>query len=261
MTDGQDKNKRRILLVEDSPANAELFAAMLARLGYACRHCPTGTAAIESLREGAHDLVLMDVRLPDMSGIEVTRRIREELRIDNNTMPIIALTAYSAPRDITSYLEVGMDDYLPKPVKIRDLERVLLEWLENGGGGFDSFVWGFEHSYEDPPDLDLEALQSFMGFMGKDRIRELLAQFQEDYVQRESDLRAGGHDAQSLQPLLHPLISTAASMGLMRLSGFCRDVMDQCQDPAWCPPAELADQLRACYDDGVTSLKAHMDAG
>jgi hypothetical protein len=53
MTDGQDKNKRRILLVEDSPANADLFAAMLGRLGYACRHCPTGTAAIESLRECA----------------------------------------------------------------------------------------------------------------------------------------------------------------------------------------------------------------
>ena len=198
-------------------------------------------------------------RLPDTNGIEVTRTIRDDLKIGNDIMPIIALTAYSAPSDITSYLEVGMDDYLNKPLKMKDLERVLEEWLVRGGGSFDSFVWGFEHSYDDPPDLDIDALQNFIGFMGKDKLRDMLAQFKDDYVQRESDLRDGGHDAKSLQPLLHPLIATSASMGLMRLSGLCRDIMDQCQDPSYKPPAELADQLHACYSEGIKALSRHLD--
>lgn len=259
MTDMPPQNNYRILLVEDSATNAELFTAMLSRLGYACQHCATGNAAIELLRSKRFDLALMDVRLPDISGIEVTRAIREQLKIGNEDMPIIALTAYSAPSDITSYLEVGMDDYLNKPLKIKDLERVLEEWLVRGAGSFDAFVWGFEHSYDDPPDLDVDALQNFIGFMGKDKLRDMLRQFKDDYVQRESDLRDGGHDAKSLQPLLHPLIATSASMGLMRLSSFCRDIMDQCQDPSYRPPAELADQLHACYDEGIAALSAHLE--
>lgn len=259
MTDMPPQNNYRILLVEDSTANAELFTAMLARLGYDCHHCETGAAALDALRDGRFDLTLMDVRLPDTNGIEVTRAIREQLNIGNDAMPIIALTAYSAPSDITSYLEVGMDDYLSKPLRMKDLERVLEEWLVRGAGSFDSFVWGFEHSYDNPPDLDIEAMQSFIGFMGKDKLRDMFTQFKEDYVQREAGLRDGEFDAQSLQPLLHPLIATAASMGLMRLSGFCRDIMDQCQDPNYTPPATLADELNARYRDGVKALSAHID--
>lgn len=260
MTDGQDKADFKILLVEDSAANAELFTAMLGRLGYTCNHAATGEAALEALREGAYHLTLMDIRLPDTNGIDVTRTIRQELQIDNIAMPIIALTAYSAPQDITSYLEAGMDDYLAKPVKMADLERALDEWLVSGPGSFDSFVWGFEHSYTEPPDLDVDALQSFMGFMGTDKIREMLTQFKEDYVQREAALRDEEHDAQSLQMLLHPLVATSASMGLMRLSTFCREVMDQCQDPDYRPAAELPDQLRSCYVDGIALLQAHIEA-
>ena len=259
MTDMPPQNNYRILLVEDSIANAELFIAMLGRLGYNCHHCDTGAAALNALRAGRFDLALMDIRLPDTNGIEVTRAIREQLKIGNDAMPIIALTAYSAPSDITSYLEVGMDDYLNKPLKMKDLERVLEEWLVRGAGSFDAFVWGFEHSYDDPPDLDVDAMQSFIGFMGKDKLRDMLRQFKEDYVQREADIRSGGHDSRSLQPLLHPLIATAASMGLMRLSGLCRDIMDQCQDPAYSPPAELADQLNACYREGMQALAKHID--
>ena len=86
-----------------------------------------------------------------------------------------------------------------------------------------------------------------------------MRQFEQDYVQRESDLRDGGHDAKSLQSLLHPLIATSASMGLMRLSGFCRDIIDQCQNAGYAPPRELADQMRDCYNDGIAALHTHID--
>lgn len=259
MTDAQDKKDLRILLVEDSPANADLFKAMLGRLGYPCRHCATGAAALEALRAEAYSLVLLDIRLPDTNGIDVTRAIRQELKIDNATMPVIALTAYSAPQEITSYLEAGMDDYLAKPLKMADLERALDEWLLRGAGSFDAFVWGMPYSYDDPPDLDVDALQSFVGFMGKDKLLQLVEQFQDDYVQKEAALRGKKQDAQTLQVLMHPLISMAASMGLMRLSTFCREVMDQCQDPAYRPPAELADQMHDCYAEGIASLKKHIE--
>ncbi|MBU0799630.1 MAG: response regulator [Alphaproteobacteria bacterium] len=258
MIGSAERKPQRILLVEDGTTNAKLFSAMLDRLGYDCHVCSTGQAALDILKTEKFDITLLDIRLPDISGVKVARLIREELKIGNAAMPIIALTAYTAPQDVTTYLEAGMDDYLPKPLPIADLERALQEWSGETPENFDSFVWGFEYSYDNPPDLDVEALQNFIGFMGKDKIKDMYRQFREDYVQRQGELRASGHDCESVHHLLHPLIAVSASMGLMKLSGYCRNIIDQCQDRSYTPPANLAEEIQTFYDAGTAALSTYI---
>jgi CheY-like chemotaxis protein len=258
-----DKPKPKILLVEDSETNATLFAAMLERLGYEPHVCGTGAAALERLKTEKFALALMDLRLPDMHGTDVARAARAELGIDSDTMPIVAITAYSGGTAIAACFEAGMDDYMAKPLQMKTLDAMLDRWLVNGASSFDDFLWG--HGIDDgpddnPSDLDVEMLESFIGFMSARRLDQMFRQFCEDYTQRYDSMKKGQRSAAALRPLLHPLIATAASMGLARLSIRCREIMDQCQDDGYTLDDDSLRDLHQCYKTGIGELKAHLES-
>ena len=258
MSNLQDK---RILVVEDDPANATLLETMLKRLGYGCRTCSTGAGALAALRAERFDLTLMDIRLPDISGVIATKMIRETLGITNRQMPIIAITAFWTPQEVTAFLEAGMDDFVRKPLAMAQLGHVLNQWLTGDGGNFDSFDWGLDTVYDNPKDLDLEALENFMGFVGPAKMRELFMQFQRDYVYRMQLLQDKPASAQSLKSILHPLIATSASLGMTRLSAYCREIMMLCHADGFTPPPDLAAKLQDYYEAGATALKSHIGMG
>ncbi|WP_456429007.1 response regulator transcription factor [Rhodocaloribacter sp.] len=107
----------RILLVEDEPDVASFIRQGLDEEGYAVTWVSTGREALEHLRGEASDLVLLDVQLPDMTGLEVCRR----LRIVRPTLPVIMLTALDAVEDKVRGLRAGADDYVPKPFAFVEL--------------------------------------------------------------------------------------------------------------------------------------------
>jgi len=120
----------RVLLVEDHPINRMLAEAMLRRLGLVVLATGSGREAAAMAHRDAVDLVLMDCQMPDMDGIEATRRIRaREAQIGAQPMPIIAMTARTMEGDRERCLASGMDDYLPKPVKLTALCECLARWL------------------------------------------------------------------------------------------------------------------------------------
>ncbi|MCD9031007.1 two-component system response regulator CreB [Luteimonas sp. Y-2-2-4F] len=106
----------RILVVEDEPTIADTLVYALGREGHRVRHCTLGGEALEILREGATDLVVLDVGLPDMDGFEVCRRLRTFSEV-----PVIFLTARNDELDRVLGLELGADDYVPKPFSPREL--------------------------------------------------------------------------------------------------------------------------------------------
>ncbi|EMG36445.1 PAS domain S-box [Desulfocurvibacter africanus PCS] len=114
----------RILLVEDNRINSLFAAYLLEKLGHSVRAVASGVQALAALREEKFDLVLMDVRMPEMDGAEATRRIRAGEAGDPK-IPIVALTAYALQGDRERFLAVGMDDYVSKPMDTAELERVL----------------------------------------------------------------------------------------------------------------------------------------
>jgi two-component system, sensor histidine kinase len=116
-----------VLLVEDNPVNQTVIEAMLRSLGYQVSLVADGVQAVHSASQHHYAAVLMDCRLPVMDGYEATRRIRQLHAYA--TTPIIALTANALQGDREACLQAGMNDYLAKPFKRADLERILLRWL------------------------------------------------------------------------------------------------------------------------------------
>ncbi len=106
----------RILLAEDNVVNQRLALSLLDRLGHRAIVAPTGQAALERLDDGEFDLVLMDVQMPVMGGLEAARRIRERERGSGRRIPIIAMTANAMQGDREACLAAGMDGYVSKPI-------------------------------------------------------------------------------------------------------------------------------------------------
>ncbi len=125
--DEQEFVGRRILLAEDNEANQFVAIELLSRAGILLDIAENGRVAFERVRQHDYDVVLMDMQMPEMDGLEATRRIRDAL--PDRRLPIIALTANAMKGDLEVCLEAGMDDYLAKPIDRQQLFRTLRKWL------------------------------------------------------------------------------------------------------------------------------------
>ncbi|WP_340820773.1 PAS domain S-box protein [Methanolobus sp. WCC4] len=125
----QDSNVR-ILLVEDNIVNQHVAQSMLQKLGLNADIANNGIEAVKAFEKAEYDLILMDVQMPEMDGLEATKHIRRShtLSSDRHT-PIIAMTAHAMKGDREMCLEAGMDDYISKPIKLKSLANILDQWL------------------------------------------------------------------------------------------------------------------------------------
>ncbi len=117
----------RILLAEDNRANATMLAAYLEQKDYQVTTVRDGVEAIAAALDTHPDIILMDVQLPTMNGLEATRKIRAHPTMANT--PIIALTALAMPGDRERCLEAGISDYMSKPVGVKELHQKIQQWL------------------------------------------------------------------------------------------------------------------------------------
>jgi len=119
--------KKKILIVEDNPQNMKLMEMLLEAKGYILLEAIDGEQAMDVATTERPDLILMDIQLPKMSGLEVTRRLRQLPAF--NHIPIIAITAYAMKGDKEKFIEAGCDAYLAKPIDTRELPKVISEML------------------------------------------------------------------------------------------------------------------------------------
>ena len=116
----------RVLVADDNQTNQRVVGHLLSRMGYRADFANNGLEVLESLRQREYDLILMDVQMPEMDGMDATRCIRrKEAGEKMAKVPIVALTASAMQGDREKFLEAGMNDYLSKPIKIDDLARTL----------------------------------------------------------------------------------------------------------------------------------------
>jgi CheY-like chemotaxis protein len=114
----------RILLAEDNLVNQKVAQRILERMGYRADVAADGLEALEALQRQPYDVILMDVQMPNMDGVETTEQIRDIWPPEQQPR-IIAMTAHALTGDREKYLDLGMDDYISKPVRFQDLLRAL----------------------------------------------------------------------------------------------------------------------------------------
>ena len=121
-----------VLVVEDNRVNRMVARQILKRGDIDTEEAEGGLPALEQLREHEFDLVLMDVQMPGMDGLEAARAIRRgDAGERNRSIPIVALTAYASPEDEAACYDAGMDDYLSKPLKIGTFLETVRQIIEN----------------------------------------------------------------------------------------------------------------------------------
>jgi two-component system cell cycle response regulator DivK len=123
---------KRILLVEDDAISLKLMKDALEAAGYAVEQTTTGLDALEMARRLAPDLIVMDIGLPGMNGVDVTRRLKAERH--EHAVPILAVTAYAMPGDEERMRSAGCDAYLTKPLRFAQFVAVVNRLLEPDSG-------------------------------------------------------------------------------------------------------------------------------
>ncbi len=118
----------RILVAEDSAVNSKMMEAILRIEGHLVMFAENGKVAIETWKNNNFDLILMDIQMPEMDGMQATEVIRSIERERGGHIPVIALTAYALTGDRERFIEAGMDDYLAKPITTEQLRNLLWEY-------------------------------------------------------------------------------------------------------------------------------------
>jgi len=122
---------QRILVVEDNDRNRRLLKILLKSRGYEVIEAVTGEAAMKYLRDHKTDLILMDIQLPNVDGLELTKNIKSNPKTAH--IPIVAVTAYAMKGDRERILEAGCDGYISKPIDTRRLPILVAEILKKSG--------------------------------------------------------------------------------------------------------------------------------
>jgi signal transduction histidine kinase/DNA-binding response OmpR family regulator/HPt (histidine-containing phosphotransfer) domain-containing protein len=216
------KSSIRILLVEDNKVNQTLALRMLERIGYTADLAEDGKEAVERVRNNQYNVVLMDVQMPEMDGLEASRRIHAEF---GDTRPyIIGLTANAMKGDREECMAAGMDDYLSKPVHIEGLRTALVRYEDRALKLEDEKAHTGGEPHEDREVLDPGAVQSLTDIVGDDYLPVLIRTFLAEIPGLLRTLSPGHNigDLRQLRRAAHTLKSNAASFGAIELASLCQ---------------------------------------
>ncbi|HEX4585584.1 MAG TPA: response regulator [Burkholderiaceae bacterium] len=229
----------RVLLVEDNPVNQAVAERMLQRVGLEVALATDGRAAVAAALDDAYDLVLMDVQMPVMDGLDATRAIRARQASEGAHTPIVALTANAMQEERELCLAAGMDDFLPKPFSSPQLHQVLARWLRpvapgqadeesatRSGSRSRDFVAPGERRLFEAAVLDRAVLQRIRELGGADRpdlLSRVLDLFRLDVPRHLAAIQQAWQrrDAPLIAASAHALKSSSAHTGAMRLSAMC----------------------------------------
>ena len=235
----------RILLTEDNANNQKLALLVLSRLGYRADVAGNGIEALEALQRQSYDVVLMDVQMPEMDGLEATRRIRKK-RPNNQTPWIIAMTANAMQGDREMCLEAGMNDYVTKPIRIEQVTTSLKQsWSSLHGAilediGVSTSTLAPENSDQvdqqqtksskknNHPILDPSAISRLEQLAGDDHrfLVEYIDIFLNGVPKILDDMKQGldSGNNENLSRAAHTFKSNSAALGAVHLSELCKEL-------------------------------------
>ena len=207
---------QRILMAEDLSMNQQIIAEMLESAGYEVLTVADGVSAVNLVRQESVDLVLMDIEMPLMDGLEATRAIRELGSAGG--IPVVAMTANQGPEQIAACRAAGMDAYICKPVDRTDLLSTVRKWLKSS----QKIMPDRRNERNDAIDREtLQNIRNRFGVVQTERfINEVQAQLENVLLQL-----SGETESKRLASELHSLVSMGGHLGLRDLSARARALM------------------------------------
>ncbi|HBL27532.1 MAG TPA: hybrid sensor histidine kinase/response regulator [Acidobacteria bacterium] len=218
--DGVQPSERlplRILLAEDNSTNQRVALLFLERMGYRADTAADGFEVLEAVRRQRYDLILMDIQMPKMDGLEAARRLRAQVAASGETPPrIIAMTANALRGDREACLAAGMDDYLSKPILFEDLKAAILRQGEPAARPEPSR----------PSVLDESQVTLLASMIGANSLNTVLQAFLRDLPTRLAAMREAlaTQDGATLAFAAHALKGSSGQLGATRVSALCREL-------------------------------------
>jgi signal transduction histidine kinase/CheY-like chemotaxis protein/ligand-binding sensor domain-containing protein/HPt (histidine-containing phosphotransfer) domain-containing protein len=262
---GSELPPLRILVAEDNVVNQKVALLLLQQLGYAADVAADGEETLAALRRQRYDVILMDVQMPGMDGLEATRRIRDEWPIEGRPR-IIAVTANALREDRETCLAAGMDDYLSKPVLLEDLRVALSRGMGSAvpalsfAAGAAASAGGGEESF-DPKYID--QLRQLQAIAGKELVSPIIDRFLAEAPRRLAELRRtlAARDDHNFVFVAHSFKASSAQLGARRLAEICQDLEMRGRRMEWSGMEEILCHLQSEIENIAPLLRAQAAEG
>jgi CheY-like chemotaxis protein len=241
----------KVLLAEDNKVNQKFAVALLQKAGHSVTVTANGHEAVDAMRHGDFDVVLMDVQMPELDGIGATREIRA-MAPPRGQVPIIAMTANAMAGARAEYLAAGMDDYVPKPVQ----PEILFAKLSQITAG--APVAAATAPEPGAALLDETKLAMLVDAIGAAGVADFLTLFQEDSLSHMAELRAAQErgDREAVMREAHLFVGMAGNAGAMRMCAEARRLEQAGRDGDAAALAQSAAALTAIFEETMTAADA-----
>jgi CheY-like chemotaxis protein/HPt (histidine-containing phosphotransfer) domain-containing protein len=222
-----------VLLAEDNAINQRLGRLMLEKLGHHVDTVGNGREAIEAVQRVPYDVVLMDVEMPEMDGLEATRAIRRQLPAHRQPQ-IVAMTAGALVEDRRACTEAGMDDYLAKPIRLDVLDDALTRTVTARNEPAMIADPSGETTIHTAA-IDANVIDTLIGDLGDDgatTVADLIASYLDDIDDQVAAIHAANanHDLQIVASVAHKMKSSTALLGATTFAGLFNDICEIARD-------------------------------
>jgi len=241
----------KILVAEDNPINQRVATLQLTKLGHSVDICEDGQEVLDSNLE-EYDIILMDCQMPVLDGLETTRKIRKiELSTKNkNPIYIIAMTANTQEDDRAACLEAGMDDFISKPVQLKELQSALDRSL------------GINPTSEDNrtqmPLLVTAHIDQLRGDGQNDNFREIISMYIDQTAEQICTLKKAVNekDTEAISNKAHQIKGSSANLGARQLSDLCSRLEGNAKDGDLSSSKQLIEEIHGTYNRTKVQLLA-----
>jgi signal transduction histidine kinase/DNA-binding response OmpR family regulator len=245
-----DVSPLKVLVAEDNPVNQQVALGLLRRRGHRVDIVATGRAAVEAAASELYDVVLMDVHMPEMDGIEATREIRR-LPGEKGRVPIIALSASAMQEETDACMKAGMVGHLLKPIDPVALATVLSRYASAAPAPP-------KHSAGPSGAIDETYVRLLIDSLGAAKVGQLISELPQHARPHRDRLAVARFDMDldQIRAAAHALAGMAANLGLTALADLTGAIEEACRGGHRAEAASLCEQLDASFEDVLARIEA-----